>query len=282
MFFRGSHQREWRSFVRNLSPCSKAIEIVRILLTNDDGFAAPGLQALQRALERLGQVDVVAPVTEQSGVSHSITYLKPLTAELRGEGTRHKGWAVDGSPADCVKLGISELLPEPPDLVVSGINHGLNAGINVLYSGTVAGALEGSFFGINSVAVSLEEGPEQPYDRAAELACQVIEQLLAQQDAPSRLYNLNIPLVALDRSPELRVVPMAVARYGENFMKGTDPKGRTYYWATTDPPPPPEAHPTDVSVLAEGYLSLTPLDYNLTESKLLLQMQQWDLALAKK
>ena len=219
MFFRGSCQREWRSFARNLSPCSKVIKIVRILLTNDDGFAAPGLQALQHALERLGQVDIVAPVTEQSGVSHSITYLKPLTAELRGEGSQHAGWAVDGSPADCVKLGISELLPEPPDLAVSGINHGLNAGINVLYSGTVAGALEGSFFGINSVAVSLEEGPNQPYDRAAELACQVIEQLLAQQDAPARLYNLNIPLVAVEGSPELRVVPMAVARYGENFMK---------------------------------------------------------------
>ena len=252
---------------------------VRILLTNDDGVNAPGLTALGTALKRFGEVCVVAPVTEQSGVSHSITYLRPLTAERFGEGTAGGGWAVDGSPADCVKLGISELLPERPDLVVSGINCGLNAGINVLYSGTVAAALEGAFFGINSIAVSLEKGPLLDYDRAAEMACQIIEQLLNQEDSRSRLYNLNIPLAAFDGAPELHVVPMAVARYGENFWKRTDPNGRTYYWATTDPPPPAEPQPTDVSVLEKGYVSLTPLDYNLTESKLLSQMQEWELKL---
>jgi len=254
---------------------------VRILLTNDDGFNAPGLQAIQRVLRNLGRVDVVAPVTEQSGVSHSITYLRPLTAEPFGDDSQGAGWAVDGSPADCVKLGISELLDEPPDLVVSGINRGLNAGINVLYSGTVAGALEGAFFGINSIAVSLEEATVIAYDRAAQIAGQVIEKLLDQQDHPSRLYNLNIPQAACQGSPELRVVPMAVARYGEDFLKRIDPKGRTYYWATTEPPPPPEPQPTDVSVLEKGYVSLTPLDYNLTQSKLLLEMQQWELTLEK-
>ena len=252
---------------------------MRILLTNDDGFKAPGLRHFARALTKLGDVVVVAPVNEQSGVSHSITYLRPLTAEPCDEETECRGWAVDGSPADCVKLGIGELLDEPPDLVVSGINRGLNAGINVLYSGTVAGALEGAFFGITSIAVSLEEGPLLPYDRAAEIACQIIEQLLSQQDSQPRLYNLNIPLAACDRLPEVRVVPMGVVRYGENFLKRTDPKGRTYYWATTDPPPPPEPQPTDVSVLEKGYVSLTPLDYNLTQSKLLMQMQKWELTL---
>ena len=254
---------------------------MRILLTNDDGFNAPGLQAIQRVLRNLGRVDVVAPVTEQSGVSHSITYLRPLTAEPFGDDHQVAGWAVDGSPADCVKLGISELLDEPPDLVVSGINCGLNAGINVLYSGTVAAALEGAFFGINSIAVSLEEATVMAYDRAAQIAGQVIEQLLTQQDHPSRLYNLNIPLAACQGSPELHVVPMAVARYGEDFLKRIDPKGRTYYWATNEPPPPPEPQPTDVSVLEQGYVSLTPLDYNLTQSKLLLEMQQWELTLEK-
>jgi len=254
---------------------------VRILLTNDDGFNAPGLRSIQQVLRKLGHVDVVAPVTEQSGVSHSITYLRPLTAEPLDHDSQGAGWAVDGSPADCVKLGIAELLDEPPDLVVSGINRGLNAGINVLYSGTVAAALEGAFFGINSIALSLEEGTVMPYDRAAQIAGQVIEQVLAQQDQPSRLYNLNIPLAACQGSPELRVVPMAVARYGENFLKRTDPKGRTYYWATTDPPPPPEPQPTDVSVLKKGHVSLTPLGYNLTQSNLLQQMQQWELTLEK-
>ena len=254
---------------------------MRILLTNDDGFNAPGLRSIQHVLRKLGHVDVVAPKTEQSGVSHSITYLRPLTAEPFDHDREGAGWAVDGSPADCVKLGISELLDQPPDLVVSGINRGLNAGINVLYSGTVAAALEGAFFGINSIAISLEEATVMPYDQAAQITGQIIEQVLAQQDQPSRLYNLNIPLAACQESPELRVVPMAVARYGENFLKRTDPKGRTYYWATTDPPPPPEPQPTDVSVLEKGYVSLTPLGYNLTQSNLLQQMQQWELTLEK-
>ncbi len=231
------------------------------------------------ALGRLGAVSVVAPVTEQSGVSHSITYLRPLVAERRCQEGLEPGWTVDGSPADCVKLGISELLEDPPELVVSGINHGLNAGINVLYSGTVAGAIEGAFFGINSIAVSLEEGSQQPYDRAAEIACHLIEQLLDQAGTQPWLYNMNIPLAACARTPQLSVVPMAVARYGENFLKRTDPKERTYYWATTDPPPPPESHPTDVSVLADGYVSLTPLDYNLTRDDLLSQAKQWELTL---
>jgi 5'-nucleotidase len=252
---------------------------VRILLTNDDGFNAPGLRSIQRVLRELGHVDVVAPRTEQSGVSHSITYLRPLTAERFDQDHAGAGWAVDGSPADCVKLGISELLDQPPDLVVSGINRGLNAGINVLYSGTVAAALEGAFFGINSIAISLEETTVMPYREAAEIAGQVIGQVLAQQEQSSSLYNLNIPLAACQGSSSLRVVPMAVARYGENFLKRTDPKGRTYYWATTDPPPPPEPHPTDVSVLEKGYVSLTPLGYNLTQSSLLQQMQQWELIL---
>ena len=252
---------------------------MRILLTNDDGFNAPGLRAVQAVLSQLGHVDVVAPVSEQSGVSHSITYLRPLTAEPFDHDHDGVGWAVDGSPADCVKLGISELLDEPPDLVVSGINRGLNAGINVLYSGTVAAALEGAFFGINSIAISLEEATVMPYEKAAEIAGRVIEQVLAQQQQASSLYNLNIPLAACQGSPDLRVVPMALARYGENFLKRIDPKGRTYYWATTDPPPPPEPQPTDVSVLEKGYISLTPLGYNLTQSSLLQQMQQWDLNL---
>jgi 5'-nucleotidase len=118
---------------------------VLILLTNDDGVYAPGLAALERQLRRLGELCVVAPATEQSGVGHSITYLTPLIVKEVFHGRRRWGWAVEGSPADCVKLGITELCPRRPDLIVSGINGGLNAGINVLYSGTVAAAIEGAF-----------------------------------------------------------------------------------------------------------------------------------------
>src|SRR3954471_379217 len=149
-----------------------------ILLTNDDGIYAPGLQALEAELHRLGDVVVVAPATEQSGVAHSITFLTPLVAKQIYDGERPRGWGVEGSPADSVKLGIFEFCPRRPDLVVSGLNGGLNAGINVLYSGTVAAAIEGAFFGITSVAVSLEFSEKAKFDRAARMARGVIEQVL--------------------------------------------------------------------------------------------------------
>src|SRR5690242_12779082 len=182
-----------------------------ILLTNDDGIYAPGLTALENELRSLGEVCVVAPATEQSGVGHSITFLSPLVCKEIFDGDRRRGWAVEGSPADCVKLGIFEFCKYRPDLVVSGINGGLNAGINVLYSGTVAAAIEGAFFEITSVAVSLEYNEHARFDRAARLAGDVIEQILSRKGPSPQLYNLNIPTVALERTPELRVVPMGVA-----------------------------------------------------------------------
>lgn len=143
---------------------------MRILLTNDDGIYAPGLAALQKMLARLGEVHLVAPATEQSGVGHSITFLEPLVCKQVFDQEVFRGYAVEGSPADCVKLGISQLVKAPIDLIVSGINGGLNAGINVLYSGTVAAAIEGAFFRFNSIAVSLEYDPHADFEMAARLA----------------------------------------------------------------------------------------------------------------
>jgi len=235
-----------------------------ILLTNDDGIFAPGLEALGRVLRTLGDVHTVAPATEQSGVGHAITFLTPLTAKEIFVAGASRGWAVDGSPADAVKLGISAFCPRRPDLVVSGINSGLNAGINVLYSGTVAAAIEGAFFGITSIAVSLEWDEHADYARASEIALDVISALLARRPAAGSLFNLNIPTRALRGTPELRVVPMSVARYGEAFERRHDPRGRPYYWATNEPPPPPSPLESDVTALAAGAVTLTPLDYDLT------------------
>jgi 5'-nucleotidase len=237
---------------------------MRVLLTNDDGIFAPGLAAMERALGTIADVAVVAPSTEQSGVGHAITFLTPLTAKEVFDGDRRRGWAVDGSPADAVKLGISAFCPRRPDLVVSGINSGLNAGINVLYSGTVAAAIEGAFFGITSIAVSLEWDDHADYDRAAEIGVSVIRQLLDRRPAPGSLFNINIPTRALAGASELRVVPMCVARYGEAFERRVDPRGRSYWWATNDPPPPPSPTESDVTALASGHVTVTPLDYDLT------------------
>ncbi|GAB4131147.1 MAG: 5'/3'-nucleotidase SurE [Thermogutta sp.] len=252
-----------------------------ILLTNDDGIYAPGLAALKQALDGLGEVCVVAPATEQSGVGHSITYLRPLIVKEVYQGDRPFGYAVEGSPADCVKLGVNELCPRRPDLVVSGINGGLNAGINVLYSGTVAAAVEGAFFGILSVAVSLEFDENPPFDRAAGHAVQIIQHIHSRwSDLGARLFNVNIPLqAAFQDSPEVRVVAMDVGRYGGNYEKRTDPWGRTYYWATGDPPPRRDAPGTDLLTLAQGKISVTPLHYDLTARRALEQIDQSDFVL---
>jgi 5'-nucleotidase len=251
---------------------------LRILLTNDDGVYAPGLQALRRELLRLGDVTVVAPAGEQSAVGHSITLLTPLIVqEVLDEEQRRMGWAVEGRPADCVKLALLELLPEAPDLIVSGLNAGANAGINVLYSGTVAAAIEGAFFQRPSVAVSLESSQPGPPDfpRAAALARQVIEQIVRSEPAGAALFNVNIP--SLERGPVrgVRVVPQNVAPYLETFDRRVDPRGRVYFWSTpnfTCPEPHPD---TDVTALAEGYITVTPLQFNLTHRAMLAEMQEW-------
>jgi 5'-nucleotidase len=250
------------------------------LLTNDDGIYAPGLAALEKAISGRLETSVVAPATEQSGVGHAITFLSPLTAKEVFEGDRRRGWAVDGSPADAVKLGIAEFCPRRPDLVISGINSGLNAGINVLYSGTVAAAIEGAFFGITSIAVSLEWDDHFEYDRAARMAVALIERLLARKPPAGSLFNINIPTAALRGTPAVQVVPMSVARYGEAFERRVDPRGRNYYWASNDPPPPPSAIESDITALRAGAITITPLEYDLTHRASIAELAEEDWAAA--
>ena len=194
---------------------------------------------------------------------------------------------MDGSPADCVKLGVAELADGTVDLIVSGINGGLNAGINVLYSGTVAAAIEGAFFRIPSIAVSLEHDPHADFASAAELAVTLIRQILENQGTASELYNINIPTAATvayrsGTMPEIHCVPMGVERYGDHYIKRQDPKGRNYYWSTNDPPPKPTDHETDLNALAAGHVTLTPLQFNMTKQGLLDRMSSWDLRIEKR
>lgn len=243
---------------------------MRILLTNDDGIYAPGLSAMYTELVKLGSVEVAAPAANQSGVGHSITYLEPLIVQEVFHGEEHYGWEIAGSPADCVKLAMLELCEEPPDLIVSGINSGANAGINVLYSGTVAAAIEGAFFGVMSIAVSLAMNTHPNYERSARQAAVLIQQLLARRSGAASLWNINFPETTPEGPLGVKVLPMGVHRYGEYMEKRQDPRGRTYYWSGADrqlsPPCPPD---TDVQGMLDGYVTMTPLQFDMTQRELL-------------
>lgn len=252
---------------------------MRILLTNDDGVYAPGLRAMHKELKKIGDVIVVAPAGEQSAVGHSITLLTPLiTQEVLDENQKPMGFAVEGKPADCVKLALLELLKEPPDLIVSGLNAGSNAGINVLYSGTVAAAIEGAFFQCTSIALSLQYTKPKPLDfaTAAEHARKVVEQIVRHPLTRGSLFNVNIP--SLDKGPikGIRVVRQNIAPYQEKFDRRVDPRGRVYFWSGPDfgcPDPHPD---TDETALREGYITVTPLHFNLTHASMLEKMKEWE------
>ena len=255
---------------------------MHILLTNDDGVFAPGLRAMRKELSRFGKVTVVAPMQEQSGVGHSISILDPLVVKaVDDEDGSPLGFSIEGSPADCVKLAVLELMDRPPDLIVSGINAGANAGINVLYSGTVAAAIEGAFFKITSIAVSLELSEHFDYPHAARHAAKAVESILANRPAAGSLFNVNLPAHSRGEPKGVRVVPMAVGRHGETFERRKDPRGRTYYWLTYAPPYFLDGPETDVSSLAEGYVTVTPLHFDLTRHDLLNELSGWDWATAK-
>lgn len=247
-------------------------------MTNDDGILAPGLRALRRRLKSLGQVTVVAPESEQSAAGHSITLLHPLIAQEVHEEGEFVGFAVDGKPADCVKLGLVALLAEPPDLVVSGINSGSNAGINVLYSGTVAAAIEGSFYDITSIAVSLQmnaAAADDPYERAAEIAERVIRQITSHDPKPGDLFNVNIPDLTHRDPVGVRVAPQGLVAYRENYEARLDPRGRRYHWLLPDVLRPGDAPDSDLKALSESYVSVTPLHFDLTHARRLEEMRRW-------
>ena len=239
---------------------------MRILLVNDDGVHSDGLQSMRDVLIEQGELDVVVPLTEQSGVGHKITYRTPLQAHLwKQDGIRY-ALQVDGTPADCVKLGVMQLCEQRPDLIVSGINPGANVGLNLFYSGTVAGALEGAMFGIPSFAVSvyLNKGITPNFPAIARDAWTIIGQL--RERRPDQLaWNINFP--AVDGRPEsVRIVPMQWRRERELVEPRDDPRGRPYYWVGLHPI---RNHATtrgyDVGEIDAETVAFTPLTLDLTD-----------------
>ena len=254
---------------------------MRILLTNDDGILAPGLLAMHRELVRMGDVTVVAPTTPQSAIGHAISVSQPLFCQDIDIADGVRGHSVDGRPADCVKLAVLEIMAGAlPELVVSGINHGENVGINVLYSGTVAAAVEGAFYGLPAVAVSLAFSDPMAFHAAARRVGAIIAQVLRRRDARPLLLNVNIPDLSQGMPKGLRVCPMDIRTTEESMVRRSDPRGRPYFWMTGGlvPAGDADAH-TDQVALGRGYVTVTPLMFDLTDSQRMSDLDAWALTL---
>ena len=246
---------------------------MRILISNDDGVFADGIRTLAAEAARRGhQVTVVCPDQERSATGHGLTLQTPLRAERADElfADGVKAWACSGTPSDCVKLALFALLDEWPDLVLSGINHGPNLGTDVLYSGTVSAAMEGTIEGLHALAVSSADFQWRHFQPAATLALDVAERLLQQGWPEGMLLNLNVPPLPAEQLGPLRWCRKAVRRYTDQFDQRVDPRGRTYYWLAGEVANDleaavagPEAWPTDVAHVNGGGVALTPLQPEL-------------------
>ncbi|MDD2443301.1 MAG: 5'/3'-nucleotidase SurE [Desulfotomaculaceae bacterium] len=245
---------------------------MRILISNDDGIQAKGINELVAALKEENELFVVAPDRERSATGHKITMHRPLrVTQWAYPGSKIAGWAVDGTPADCVKLGLEALLPAPPDIVVSGINQGPNLGTDVLYSGTVSAAVEGIINGIPSVAISLASYEYRDFSFAGELINKIV--LSFGKELPARtLLNINVP-PGLPKG--IKTTRLGDRRYVNIFDKRVDPRGRVYFWMAGEPFDMDKDDPeTDVWAVKEGYISITPVQYNLTDYNVMQTLQE--------
>ena len=248
-----------------------------ILVSNDDGIDAPGLFALAQAMSELGEVFVAAPLFEQSAVGHAITIRDPVRArEVRLDlGPGVKAYSVKGTPADCVKLAVNQLLPRRPDLVVSGINQGPNTAVNVIYSGTVSAATEAAILGIDSIAFSLCAWKGGDFAPSQHFARQIARTVLAQGLPPGILLNVNVPAVPLEDIRGVMPTRQARSRWDESFHERVDPNDQPYYWLTGTFINLDEGENTDLAAIENGYVSVTPIHYDLTAHEFLGRLGEW-------
>lgn len=250
---------------------------MRILLTNDDGIYADGLQALRGVLQHSPgiEVAVVAPDRERSASSHAITLHKPLyVTPIAIPNTTVPMWAINGTPADCTKIGVCAILDHKPDLVISGINRGYNLGTDVLYSGTVSAAIEGVILGIPSIAVSLATG-KADYDFAATFIEHLVQTLRRRGISETTLINVNIPALDAEHVAGVAITKLSQRRYENTFVRREDPRGRTYYWMAGELLTFEHDDDTDVGALGRNMVSMTPLHLDLTHQRMQAELAAW-------
>lgn len=250
-----------------------------ILISNDDGIHAPGINSLRASLEPLGDVFVVAPDRPRSATGLGITIHKPLRVEdVTFADSEARGYAVNGTPSDCVKIAIQALLPVKPDIVVSGINLGPNLGTDVLYSGTVSAALEGVINDVPAIAVSLASWDAPDFGYAADFTARLVRVVLDKGLPDETLLNVNIP--AFDRSknpPRINVTRLGKRRYENIFEKRLDPRGKTYYWMGGEVLDVQADPGTDIDSVKKGDISITPLLFDVTDHQFINLIKGWNL-----
>lgn len=248
---------------------------MRFLLTNDDGIYARGLSALYHELSKDADCLIVAPEVEQSAVGHAITLFRPLTVRSAKKAGDFLGYAVTGTPADCVKLGIRELSDKPVDLVVSGINLGANVGINVIYSGTVSAATEGVILGVPSIAISLDTHRDPDFSFAARFARKIAKFALNDYPWKGFALNVNVPAIPEEKIKGVFVAKQGRARLIENFEKRVDPRENTYYWLAGETRlSQDEEIDSDACALRKGMITITPIHYDLTRYDILKDLAE--------
>ncbi|WP_348675275.1 5'/3'-nucleotidase SurE [uncultured Abyssibacter sp.] len=244
---------------------------MHILVSNDDGCQAPGLICLARRLRQFANVTVVAPDRNRSGASNSLTLMRPLRVHQHADGTR----CVDGTPTDCVHLALTGLLDEPPDMVVSGINAGANLGDDVLYSGTVAAAMEGRFLGFPSIAVSCTAVEPKHYEAAAEVVVRLIDTLREVPFADSTILNVNVPDRPFDALEGVVNTRLGNRHKAEPVIQDRDPKGREIFWIGPTGPELDAGPGTDFDAISRGYASVTPIQVDLTRHEAIEPLGRW-------
>lgn len=249
---------------------------MNILCTNDDGYLATGIRVLAESARDLGAVTVVAPDREQSATSHSLTLHHPLRARRTMDGT----WVVDGTPTDCVILAVNELVPGRPDVCISGVNHGPNMGEDVLYSGTVAAAMEATVIGIPSVALSYTGEHYEELEGWGEVLRAILRGILQDHPFPGdTLFNVNLPPVAPADVRGIRVTSLGRRRYSESITRAKDPQGKEYFWIGGGVAEWRGSPDSDFQAVEDGFVSVTPLHLDLTNYRLLEEVRGWDMSL---
>ena len=249
---------------------------MNILCTNDDGYLATGIRVLASAARSLGSVTLVAPDREQSATSHSLTLHHPLRARRSVDGA----WIVDGTPTDCVILAVNELLGGKPDVCVSGVNHGPNMGEDVLYSGTVAAAMEATVIGIPSVAISYTGDRYEELEGWDDVIARILSSILEDRPFPDdTLFNVNLPAVPPDDVKGIRVTSLGRRRYSESITRAHDPSGKEYFWIGGGVAHWRGSSDSDFQAVDDGYVSVTPLHLDLTNYRLLEEVRSWDMSL---